>query len=201
MKVLKIMALAAALVIGSASAYAESTLTVEQQNQVNALTQTLEQANKAKADASGVGNKIAHVAEVVSTLDSSEWVVKADAAADALIAFTSKLGVATGDFVTSTSGMLLVFAGLMYMYGSNLIFLISSIIWGIFVNRKVSKIWQDSYGEEIATTNTVTDKDGTSTTTTDIYKKLSLDGEQIVCWLVVTCIVNIPTVVFLTIAL
>lgn len=99
-------------------AYAGETLTIDTSTmtaeQVAAIKTQIEQS---KSTVEKVAQSAAKVSEHLSTVDVNTWTDKAENAADAIVSFTAKLGIAAKEFLMSPTGLFVVVLGSFYFFG------------------------------------------------------------------------------------
>lgn len=150
----------------------------------------------------GISSAISKAKETVDTInsiDTSSWAEKGAAAGEAVVNFTSKLGIATVDFITSGTGLLLSFAVLMYFFGYKILgimmFAVTSIVAYKLFGILFGKREQVQVSEKI-------DKDGTVSRKFKEKVVFNFDsGEYIVVALIIAGILSIPSLVILSIVI
>lgn len=107
----------------SIPAFAE--YTPEQIHQIEQMKKTFDEVNHKDA----IPKKVEKVVKTVNSIDTTGLVAKAEEAADAILAFLSKFGIAIEEFIKSPAGFFLTLVGAIYFFGDNILLLFICYIW------------------------------------------------------------------------
>ena len=115
------------------------------------------QIDETKSASQKAVEHVEKAANMVAGVDFSKWESAADNAASAIIAFTSKMGLAAKDFLTSPTGFLIAIAGALYFFGGNIATLIFTIFLSYYGARFVHRMFSEKH--DVLVSEKV-DKDG-----------------------------------------
>lgn len=141
-------------------------LTAEQQVEILSRINTMvQEAPKAveNLDTNSVAEKVEEVVEVISTVSeqSNNWVTAAENAANALITFSSKIGIAASEFITSFSGVVLTLALIFWFKGQAIITFMLGVAFMTLIPKAYYNFMLKTFGVK-----------------EDYVKKVSKDGEE-----------------------
>lgn len=191
---MKYMLFAVAMLFGSVTLASESiTLSPELQAQI-----VKEVSSKAPqtSDTEKMVNKVIDTVNTPGVMD--KFVDYSEKAAEGVIKFTTKLGVAAGDFISSAAGAVMIAGIILWFTGKSLVVLVLLVTYAIIANYRVQRYIHGRYASvEVVGTKVVGSKiwgRKEIPVTRDTYET---DGNDVIAIVIIYVLTNIPTLVLL----